>query len=156
MTEASHIDVSAVLAHVHMLETKLPRVGLSFGHPEPPQLYMSRIPDPDKEGAVLPVFALMAVSKRCISAQLVQEASSFAQVGPPVEVLVISGEDEITCAAMIPLELQYLTASDTGIDIDDEHLLIHYQSQEFHKFPFYLYTHYHHIVHNLHLYKFLL
>lgn len=120
MKEASNIDVSAVLAHVHMLETKLPRVGLSFGHPEPPQLYMSRIPDPDKEGAVLPVFALMAVSKRCISAQLVQEASSFAQVGPPVEVLVISGEDEITCAAMIPLELQYLTASDTGIDIDDE------------------------------------
>lgn len=116
-----NIDVSAVLAHVQMLETKLPPLEHDFGHPEAPQLYISRIPDPDQEGAVLGVFAVMAVSKRCISAQLIQEASSFAPAGSPVEVLVISGEDEITCASMIPLELQYLTAADTGISIDEDH-----------------------------------
>jgi hypothetical protein len=113
------IDVSALLGHVSMLDSYLAKNDNNFGHPKPPQLYMARIPDPHRDGKELPVYAIMAVSKRSISAQLVQESYS-TRAGSPVEVLVIRGEDEITCATMIPLELLHLTAADTGIYLDEE------------------------------------
>jgi hypothetical protein len=114
------IDVSGLLGHVSMLDSYLSMNDNNFGHPKPPQLYMARIPDPRRDGKELPIYAIMAVSKRSISAQLVQESKS-RRAGSPVEVLVIRGDDdEITCAAMISLELLHLTAADTGIYLDEE------------------------------------
>lgn len=113
------VDVSALLSHVTMLDNYLSINDNNFGHPKPPTLHMARIPDPRRDGKELPVYAIMAVSKRCISAQLVQESNS-ARAGSPVEVLVIRGDDEITCATMVPLELFDLTAADTGIYLDEE------------------------------------
>jgi hypothetical protein len=81
---------------------------------------MCRIPDPDREGGDIGVVAMMAVTKRCISAQLLKESVTFSAVGAPVEVLVMSGEDRITCATMLALELPKLTAADTLIVADRE------------------------------------
>ncbi|KAL3941734.1 MAG: hypothetical protein SGBAC_003946, partial [Bacillariaceae sp.] len=113
------IDASQVLGHVAMLENYLPmHLPDNFGHVSNPQLYMTRIPDPSKQGQEFPsLYVVMAVSKRCISAQLVQQetATHPGRQGDPVEVLVIPGEDEITCATLTPLEHLQLTAKDSGI-----------------------------------------
>jgi hypothetical protein len=115
-----YLDTSTLLGHVQMLEHDLPiSAEEHFGHPTSPQMKMCRIPDPKYPGTDLPIFAIMAVSKRCISAQLVRESTTFADVGQPVEVL-ISANDQITCTSMIPLELQHLTAADTGIYLDED------------------------------------
>eukprot|EP00980_Cylindrotheca_fusiformis_P005922 scaffold1246_cov134-Cylindrotheca_fusiformis.AAC.14 len=118
------IDVSSLLSHVAMLNRYLPKTDdmENFGHAQPPQLHMARVPDPRRDGKELPVYAIMAVTKRCIAAQLVQSSKS-RRSGAPVEVLVIRGnddDDEITCATMISLELFHLTAADTGIYLDEE------------------------------------
>jgi hypothetical protein len=110
-----YIEAAALLSHVKMLEAKLPPDETHFGHPQPPQLHMCRIMDPDREGAELDVVAMMAVTKRCIAAQLLKESLIFSPVGAPVEVLVMTGEDIITCSTMLALELPKLTAADTVI-----------------------------------------
>ena len=121
------IDASALLAHVQTLESRLqrnqPSQQSNFGHRTNPTIYMSRVMDPDYEqrGSVsdLDVIAVMAVTKHCISAQLVKEeipgSSSYQPIGAPVEVLVLSGEDEITCATILSLELHHLSAADSLI-----------------------------------------
>lgn len=106
-------EAAALLSHVTRLESTLPEDENQFGHPTPPQLHMCRIPDPEREGKDLGIVALMAVTKRCISAQLLEESISFVPLGTPVEVLVLSGEDQITCATIVALELPELTATNT-------------------------------------------
>jgi hypothetical protein len=110
-----HIEVSALLSHAQMLESRLQKNEIEFGHPKPPDLYMCRVMDPDRKGFDLGVVAMMAVTNRCISAQLLRESSTFKAVGAPVEVLVLSGEDNISCATILSLELHHLTASDALI-----------------------------------------
>jgi hypothetical protein len=86
-----------------------------FGHAKPPQLHMCRIPNPDAPGTDLPVVAVLAITKRCASAQLLKESVGFSAVGAPVEVLVMSGEDQVNCATLIALEEAQLSANDTMI-----------------------------------------
>jgi Rab3 GTPase-activating protein regulatory subunit N-terminus len=102
------IDVGAILRHVDELESKLPEDSTIFGHPDPPQLYMCEITLKEK-GLV----AIMAVTKHCVSAQLVRESpDGMSKEGPPVEVLVMKGEDRISCAAILLLESPNLSAED--------------------------------------------
>ena len=112
------IEAAALLSHIKMLESRLPEDENQFGHPQPPQLHMCRIPDPDRVGGDLGVVAMMAVTKRCISAQLLRESVTFTAVGAPVEVLVMSGVDRINCASLVALEHPELTAADTLIVAD--------------------------------------
>jgi len=107
-----YIGAQEVLKHVNELESKLPdqENDYMFGHPEPPQLYMCRIPTKDHKGGIV---AIMAVTKHCVSAQLVQETpDGAAKEGPPVEVLVMRGEDCISCATILLLESPKLSAED--------------------------------------------
>lgn len=68
----------------------------------------------------LPVIAMMAVTDRCISAQLVQESTTGSSgMGTPVEVLVVSGDDAITAACMVSLDRPDLTAQDALIVADN-------------------------------------
>lgn len=102
------IGAGALLRHVQELESKLPEDLAVFGHPEPPQLYMCRIPTKEKG-----IVAMMAVTKRCVSAQLLKELpDGVAKEGPPVEVLVVKGEDHISCASILVLEVPKLSAED--------------------------------------------
>jgi hypothetical protein len=112
---AKFIEAAALLSHVQMLESRLPPPEQDFGHPPPPELHMCRIPDPDRPGANLSVFATLAVTKRCASAQLLKESASFSAAGAPVEVLLMSEDEQITSATLVPLELALLSAEDTLI-----------------------------------------
>lgn len=101
------IEAAALLAHVQDLESSLPEDGTQFGHPPPPQLYMCRIPTREPGFA-----AMMAVTKRCISIQLLKETTNGVNSGEPVEVLVLQGDDQITCATILALESPWLSAPD--------------------------------------------
>jgi hypothetical protein len=104
------IGAGAILRHVNELETKIPdnEDFNIFGHPDPPQLYMCRIAGKEKG-----IVAIMAVTKRCVSAQLVKETpDGMSKEGPPVEVLVLTGEDQISCATILLLESPKLSAED--------------------------------------------
>ena len=109
--DGSYIEAGALLSHVQKLESKLPENATLFGHPQPPQLHMCRIPSKVKG-----IVAMIAVTKRCISAQLVMEnANEGSREGSPVEVLVMQGEDQITCATILALEVPKLSADDKMI-----------------------------------------
>jgi hypothetical protein len=106
------MEAAALLSHVQMLESKLPQDEQHFGHPPPPQLHMCRI---HRDGKDLGVVAMMAVTKRCVSAQLLKETKGFSTPGAPVEVLVVSGGAHITAATLFALERTELSAADTMI-----------------------------------------
>ena len=114
------IECAALLSHVQMLEGRLIDKQRSkdeehFGHPPTPQLHMCKIPDPDRPGADLPVTAVLAITRRCASAQLLKESAEVSAVGAPVEVLVMSGEDQVNCATLIALERGQLSADDAQV-----------------------------------------
>ena len=108
----NYMEAAALLSHVQMLESKLPQDEQHFGHPPPPQLYMCRI---HRDGNDLGVVAMMAVTKRCVSAQLLKETKGFSTPGAPVEVLVVSNGAHITAATLFALERTELSAADTMI-----------------------------------------
>jgi len=69
---------------------------------------MCRVPTKDKG-----IVVMVAVTKRCVSAQLVRETSDGGSIeGNAVEVLVMQGEDQITCATVLALEVPKLSAED--------------------------------------------
>ena len=114
------IECAALLSHVQTLEARLIDRQRSkdeehFGHPPTPKLHMCRIPDPDNPGADLPVTAVLAITRRCASAQLLKESADYSAVGSPVEVLVMSGEDQVNCATLIALERGQLSADDAKV-----------------------------------------
>ena len=105
-----YIGAGEVLRHVQEQESKSQdgKDYNAFGHPEPPQLYMCRIAAKEKG-----IVALMAVTRHCVSAQLVKETlDGMSTEGPPVEVLVMKGDDHISCATILLLELPKLSAED--------------------------------------------
>lgn len=109
--EGKYIDVSALLSHVQMLESKLPEDPVYFGHPQHPEIHMCRIPTKERG-----VVAMMAVTRRCISAQLVKETPDGGSTeGSPVEVLVMQGEDQVTCSTILVLEIPKLSAEDKNV-----------------------------------------
>jgi hypothetical protein len=111
--KGNYMEAAALLSHVQMLESKLPQdEEQNFGHPPPPQLYMCRI---HREGNDLGVVAMMAVTKRCVSAQLLRETKGFSNPGAPVEVLVLSSGAQITASTLFALERTELSAADTMI-----------------------------------------
>ena len=106
--EGTYIEAEALLSHVQDLEAKLPPDYTNFGHPQPPQLHMCRIPA-NETGLVV----LIAITKRCVSAQLVKETPDGGSTqGTAVEVLIMQGEDQITCATVLALEVPKLSAED--------------------------------------------
>eukprot|EP00934_Nitzschia_sp_Nitz4_P009193 Nitzschia sp. Nitz4//scaffold70_size99833//14390//19422//NITZ4_004586-RA/size99833-snap-gene-0.126-mRNA-1//1//CDS//3329557108//9183//frame0 len=110
------LDVSELLAYIDELEEGLPDDGTHFGHPVPPTIHMCRL---WTRGPSL--VAVMAVSERCISLQLIQEVQDGPnKLGTPVEVLVMKGSDQISCASLMALELPWLSAPDRLL-IEDEH-----------------------------------
>jgi hypothetical protein len=107
------IEAAALLKHVDALENQLPPAQMSFGHPDPPKLFMCKVPHPDKRNADYGVVSMMAVTKRCVSAQLFKEGN--VAISDPVEVLVLPNDDEITASTLFALELPELSAEDTLI-----------------------------------------
>ncbi len=106
--EGTFLEAGTLLSHVQMLESKLPEDSTRFGHPQPPQLHMCRIPTKE-----IGIVVLIAVTKRCVSAQLVRETPDGGSTeGTAVEVLVLQGEDQISCATILALELPRLSAED--------------------------------------------
>jgi hypothetical protein len=131
------MEAAALLSHVQNLESKLQdTAATSFGHRKAPELHLCKIPNPEATSASrsnqqnLPVVAMMAVTERCISAQLVKESIGFSGVGAPVEVLVVSEEDAITAVTMIPLERLDLSAGDAWVSLDDEDEDHHHHQQQ--------------------------
>jgi hypothetical protein len=120
--KGNYMEAAALLSHVQMLESKLPQDDEQhFGHPPPPQLHMCRI---HRDGNDLGVVAMLAVTKRCVSAQLLKETAkgfssgSAGAAGAPVEVLVVANSgagEHITAATLFALELPELSAADTMI-----------------------------------------
>ena len=112
------LEAEALLKHVQALEDELPAAeSSSFGHPEPPKLFMCKIPHPDKMHADYGVIAMIAVTKRCVSAQLFREG--HVAISEPVEVLVLPSssddDDKITASTLFALEVPELSAEDTLI-----------------------------------------
>ena len=80
------MEAAALLGHVQNLESKLKDTTTSsFGHRKAPELHLCKIPNPEATSASrnnqqnLPVIAMMAVTERCISAQLVKESIGFSR-----------------------------------------------------------------------------
>ncbi|KAG7337367.1 Rab3 GTPase-activating protein regulatory subunit [Nitzschia inconspicua] len=128
-SSGKYLEAAALLSHVQTLESKLPdanSTAASFGHRKAPELHLCRIPNPEATGESreshrnLPVVAMMAVTERCISAQLLKETVGLSGVGAPVEVLVVSKEDAITAVTMIPLERPDLSADDAIIVTEED------------------------------------
>lgn len=120
--QGDYMEAEALLSHVQMLESKLPQDEQQhFGHPPPPQLHMCRI---HRDGNDLGVVAMMAVTKRCVSVQLLKETmgnNTKSTPSEPVEVLVLSNKGaatahtSITAATVFALERTELSAADTMI-----------------------------------------
>eukprot|EP00536_Pseudo-nitzschia_multiseries_P014988 jgi/Psemu1/320766/estExt_fgenesh1_pm.C_7970006 len=125
--EGRYIEAAALLSHVNMLESKLSEEehlamtsSSTFGHRKGAQLSLCRIPDRNQGKQQKPILAMMAHTERCISAQVMRESVGFSGVGAPVEVLVVSEEDSITSAIILPLERPDLRADDSLV-VADEH-----------------------------------
>lgn len=122
-TEGRHIEAAALLSHVKMLESNLSeeedRSGAnSFGHRKAPQLSLCRLPDKKQQQRQLLV--MIAYTERCLSAQVLRESVGFSGAGSPVEVLVVSEEDAITSAILVPLERSDLTVDDSLVVPNEE------------------------------------
>eukprot|EP00537_Pseudo-nitzschia_pungens_P000260 CAMPEP_0172374306 /NCGR_PEP_ID=MMETSP1060-20121228/55253_1 /TAXON_ID=37318 /ORGANISM="Pseudo-nitzschia pungens, Strain cf. cingulata" /LENGTH=1621 /DNA_ID=CAMNT_0013100911 /DNA_START=108 /DNA_END=4973 /DNA_ORIENTATION=+ len=125
--EGRHIEAAALLSHVNMLETKLSEEehmamtsSSTFGHRKGARLSLCRIPDHNPGKQQNPILAMMAHTERCISAQVMRESVGLSGAGAPIEVLVVSEEDAITSAIILPLERPELTVNDSLV-VADEH-----------------------------------
>jgi hypothetical protein len=123
--EGRRLEAATLLSHVKMLESKLLaeedlRVTSSstFGHRKDPQLSMCCIADQKQIERDEPVLAVMAYTERCISAEVMRESVGSSGAGTPVDVLVVSEEDTITSAVILPLERYDLTVDDSLVVAD--------------------------------------
>ena len=127
------LEAATLLSHVKTLEAKVldeersstssfSSSSSTFGHRKGAQLGICRIVDHDnkKTKQEEPILAIMAYTERCISAQVVRESVGTSSIGDTVEVLIVSEEDAITSAIILPLERPELTVDDSLI-VADEH-----------------------------------
>ena len=136
-SEGRRLEASALLSHLKGLEAELfedknsaDTSSSTFGHRKGPRLRMCQITNHKKGLEEEPILAMMAFTERCISAEVIRDSVGSSGAGAPVEVLVVSEEDAISTAIILPLERIDLTVDDSLVVANEQQQSMPTQQQQ--------------------------